>query len=122
MIRTALFALCLLSLNAQAGVIDIVSQSCNVANTSCDLVGDGGQKINIKPQAGQMTVNGAPYAGAVTSSVLVESTTYRRTLDVTFTFTPTATVDAMHVYARSGSGRGGYQWHEHWVFTTVTVY
>lgn len=120
-ILTALFVL-FLSLSAQAGTITIVSQSCNVANTSCALVGDGGQQISINPQSAAMTIDGKAYTGAITSSVLIERTNYRVTSELTYTFTPTATADAMHILARSGSGRGGYQWHAHYLFTSVTVY
>jgi|SRR6266850_5789500 len=116
-------AFCLIGLGAQAQtVITVVSQTCNVANTTCVLQGDGGQVINVNPQAATMDIDGVPYTGSITSFVTVSATNYRRVSDVTFTFTPTAELDAVYILARSGSGRGGWAWHPHWVFNSITVY
>lgn len=115
--------LALFGFSAQAQtVISVVSQTCNVANTACVLQGDGGQMVTINPRSAEMAIDGVAYAGAVSSSVVTVNTLYRHVSDVEFTFVPTATVDAMYVLARSGSGRGGWAWHAHWVFTSITLY
>lgn len=121
--KTLLLSLAIFAAAAQAQTtITVVSQTCNVANTACVLQGDGGQVITLDPTSVKMSIDDVGYLGAVTSSVVLTSTLYRHTSDVTFTFTPTAQVDAIYTLARGGSGRGGWAWHPHWQFLTITVY
>lgn len=103
-------------------VVNITSQTCNVANTECVLQGDGGQVVKFEPVTGAMDVGEVGYTVTGKTSVVVLSTNYKHVNDVTFTFTPTAELDGMYIGARSGSGRGGWAWHYHWLFTTLTIY
>jgi hypothetical protein len=116
-----------LSAHAQT-VINIVSQTCNVAQTACVLQGDGGQVIALDPASVTMVLNDVSYTGSVTSYVPIQScpprpfACYRVSYDVTMTFSPTAELTAVRSFTRSGSGRGGWAWHPHWLFETITVY
>jgi hypothetical protein len=105
-------------------VITVVGQLCNVAQTTCVLQGDGGQAVvlDIGTSVVTMTIDGVPYSGTTTSYVQTQSTNYYRSYDVTMTFVPTATLEAVSFYTRSGSGRGGWAWHKHWDFNTITIY
>lgn len=116
--------LCAFGVHAQT-TITIVAQTCNVANTSCVLQGDGGQVITINavsPGLAPMVIDGADYTLTDVSGVVVTATNYRRVIDLTYTYSPTAVVEAEHILARSGSGRGGWAWHSHYLFLTVTMY
>lgn len=119
-------AFCLIGLTAQAQtIIGITGSTCNTAQTTCVLQGDGGQVILVDNPGGpvvSMTIDGNTYQGSVTSTVVTENTLYHKTVDYTATFVPTATMDYAHRLSRSGSGRGGWAWHSHWDFDTVTVY
>lgn len=120
-----LSGLCLAALSIAAQgqtVVSIVSETCNVANTACAMTGDGGQLMLFNPQSGALTVDGVPYTGKLTSSVPVSTTNNRRVSEIAFTFNPSAVLEGSYIAARSGSGRGGYQWHHHWVFDTLTIY
>jgi hypothetical protein len=116
-------ALGLSTVQAQT-VITIVGQTCNVAQNICVLQGDSGQAVvlDISPSAVYMTIDGVPYSGTTTSEVQTQATNFYRSYDVTMTFTPTAVVEGAKFYTRSGSGRGGWAWHQHWDFETITVY
>lgn len=119
-----LLAVTAFAARAQA-VITVIAQTCNVANTACVLQGDGGQVITIDPVSpglAPMVIDGTDYALTDVQGVVVTSTLYRRVIDLTYTFSPTAVVEAEHILARSGSGRGGWAWHSHYLFLTVTVY
>lgn len=122
----SLIALCLCAFGVHAqAVITVVAQTCNVANTACVLQGDGGQVITIdavSPGLAPMVIDGTDYALTDVQGVVVTSTLYRRVIDLTYTFSPTVVVEAEHILARSGSGRGGWAWHSHYLFLTVTVY
>jgi hypothetical protein len=117
-----LLACCAPLAHAQT-IINIAQQTCNVALTACVLIGDGGQVITLNPQTVEMTVDGVPYTDAASATYAqTENTLYRRSYDVTLTFTPIAQLGAVLWFSRSGSGRGGWAWHQHWTFLTLTVY
>lgn len=125
MFKSSLLAgiLLALSIPVQAqSVVDVTSESCNVANTFCTFQGSDGNVYIINPQTrnlSQGTLNYIPTASSCTQTI---NTLYRYECDFVFTYTPTAVLTGTYIRARSGSGRGGYQWHTHYIFDTLTIY
>lgn len=89
-------------------------------------VPDGAQfdsfTYNILTGAAVFSRAGVVYTGAYTQG---PATVYTATLHenpFTVTLFPTAEVVGTKLMQRSGSGRGGYQWHTFYRFDSLTVY
>ena len=98
---------------------------CNIANTLCRYTDETTHAMQIvvtlQPTFG-LKVNGTAYTvtqGVATSLV---DTNYRKVFDLEYTLAPTATLSGLKTMARSGSGRGGWAWHTHFVFSALTLY
>lgn len=102
-------------------IVDVVSQTCNADFTECKLQGSDGKLYIVNPVAATMVEGTTNYTGTkvYTTEIL---TNYKYQAGVVFTFTPTATLDATYSRVRSGSGKGGWTWHTHWVFDSITLY
>lgn len=124
MFKSSLAALLLvLSIPAHSqSVVDFTSESCNTQNTLCTLQGSDGNVYVVNPQIPSLSQGSTLYTATGSSCATTLNTVYRYECDFTFTFTPTAVLTGTYIRARSGSGRGGYQWHTHYIFDTLTIY
>jgi hypothetical protein len=98
---------------------------CNVANTVCRYTDDATHALKIvvtlQPAFG-VTVDATSYTVTQAVATTLVDTLYRRVVDLEYTLAPTATLSGLRTMARSGSGRGGWAWHTHYVFSALTIY
>ena len=98
---------------------------CNIANTVCRYTDDTTHAMRIvvalQPTFG-VTVDGSAYTVTQGVATALVNTNYRKVFDLEYTLAPTAVLSGLKTMARSGSGRGGWAWHTHFVFSTLTVY
>lgn len=116
----------------QAQTVSAVSsQTCNVALTQCLLVDAAGNSIVVQGQAvyaGHVNVSVVTPSGAVPSKVCTASRTvlsqtlYRVVSDLRLACGDGSALDGTYTASRSGSGRGGWAWHYHVAFDSVTLY
>jgi hypothetical protein len=124
-----ILALALAAFCAQAQtVIDLTGSVCNVAQTVCSITSDPAHSItftfayNTPASTVTLTVDGQIYTGTLVLETATVNTLYYRTYPFSSTLFPTAVLEGSRYYTRSGSGRGGWAWHSHWQFDTLTVY
>jgi hypothetical protein len=99
----------------------IVAQSCNVALTSCVMFDENGAEYDLVGgpwvYSGNVTVNGVACTAKTTG---ISSNLYRVYRSLEITCDDGTVLDGSANSARSGSGRGGWAWHTHVSFDSVT--
>lgn len=112
-------------------VVAINSQSCNVALSQCTLTDSSGDTLVVQGQwvySGAVTVGVTTSAGpqltrtCVAARTLVSRTNYKIIDDLTITCGDGSSLSGTYSATRSGSGRGGWAWHPHVSFETLTLY
>jgi hypothetical protein len=124
----------LLSTNvlAQTETFQITTQSCATGMTRCSLIDESGNQWDLQGNPwviGASTLlnagtdaDGLPFDAACQStSTLLYATNYRRSSDVVITCDNGVVFEAIYSNVRSGSGRGGWAWHNYLYFATVTT-
>ena len=114
-------ALCLTAVTVQAETMTITSTMCNVALTSCTLISDDPDVVSLafSPSTTKLSEveNDANGVGVLTEQVgaLIYDTTtgnnYHKATPFTVTYNSGDVLTGIRTANRSGSGRGGYQWH-----------
>ena len=129
-----LLACCGFAANAQS-LIGLGTGSCNVAQTVCSVPNDAGDTVTFvyNPSTGagtlvvtsiapDLTTSTVTYSGLLQFSPPTAQTNYLIDTPFTSTLSPSAVLDGSYRKTRSGSGRGGWAWHNHWDFHTLVVY
>ncbi len=133
-ILALLLAFCGYAVNAQT-IVGLSTGSCNAAETVCSVPNDSGDTITFVHNAStgsvslvvtsvnpDLTTSTVTYAGQLLNGASTTSTNYLIVTPFTANLSPTATLTGNIRKTRSGSGRGGWAWHTHWDFQTLTIY
>jgi len=131
--RSALFVLlAMLGSGACAQAVSTISaQTCNVALSQCTLTDTSGNSVVVHGQwvySGTVSMDVVTPGGAqptrtcVASRTLVSQTLYKIIDDLTITCGDGSSLTGTYSATRSGSGRGGWAWHSHVSFETLTLY
>ena len=109
----------------------VVSQTCNVQLNLCTLATADGEAITLQGQwvySGNVAATWVATDGSQTVKQCVAQRTpvsqslYRIVADLVVACGDGSSVSGLYTSTRPGSGRGGWAWHPHVVFETVTVY
>lgn len=121
-----------LSLPSHAQTVStITSQSCNVALSQCTLTDSNTDTVVVQGQwvySGAVTVSVVTLAGAqptrscTASRTPVSQTLYKIVEDLTIACGDGSELTGTYTATRSGSGRGGWAWHPHVFFETLSLY
>ncbi len=133
-ILALMLALFGLAVSAQT-VVGLSTGSCNAAETVCSVPNDAGDTITFVYNASNgtvslvvtsvnadLTTSTVTYSGLLQTGAPTSNSNYLIVTPFASTLSPTATLTGNIRKTRSGSGRGGWAWHTHWDFQTLTVY
>jgi hypothetical protein len=128
------FACCSYAANGET-VVGLGEGSCNVVQTICSVANDAGDAITFIYDATRAQVTlvvtsvsadleptTVTYTGPLQLGASTSSTNYLVLTPFTVPLSPAATLTGDIKKTRSGSGRGGWAWHNHWQFQTLVIY
>jgi hypothetical protein len=112
-------------------VSNITAQTCNVALSQCTLTDSNAATVVVQGQwvySGSVTVSVVTSAGTQptrscsASRTAVSQTNYKIVDDLVVNCNDGSSLSGTYTATRSGSGRGGWAWHSHVFFESLTLY